>query len=671
MSDIEEVPVINLLEDSDATYMSDSEDTGPDALSLSHEQFSESETESEPNSPVIGVGRALEGPVSRQYSQATSQARNSEQNVLAEEGSNSHEGAAAPVPDIVASESSTMSVDMELAPHIEQEGAGADDSELLIPVEPSSSDENSMASEQMSTDIVQQGSDNVDRPEKRTLPLQEVTPIKKTDTKKAPESPESDDEGQICTVCFEAWSNSGSHRLVSLKCGHLFGNSCIERWLKGQGGKCPQCNAKASKRDIRVIYAKSLKVLDTTERDRAIQELEKERETRRNIELDFAHTKMKYDLKCQMVKNLQKELQNLKNASAGINFGLGTSLSQATSSHHSNRLILHSCLEIAKDGGCRVLAYNEWLHMLIVSMPSQVTMFPGSGVKKINTIDMKAERYVPIHGKQVRDITFNPAKNDLLLSVGMDKCVKLTNICNNTTVGSFTADFPLWGCCWNTDQANMFFVGTASGTVIVYDTRNTLGPVKFFQVPGAGPIVSMCYIPYCASANFCLGGLLVARLTLCSFLKVKDNADIEAYELPLEGPFSSVSFEKLTRHFMVSCRPCQKHPHARHIVCELHNACNAVTANVIHTFKGGTTQKMLSRSCLIAHPFKEGNVLACASDESTQSTFIWDVSSGLCLQQLKCSETVIDMVPVRCGQNAYLTLLTEKSVRFYKWIDML
>ncbi len=36
--------------------------------------------------------------------------------------------------------------------------------------------------------------------------------------------------------------------------------SCIEKWLRGQGGKCPQCNCKAHKKDIRVIYAKAIKV---------------------------------------------------------------------------------------------------------------------------------------------------------------------------------------------------------------------------------------------------------------------------------------------------------------------------------------------------------------------------------------------------------------------------
>ena len=67
---------------------------------------------------------------------------------------------------------------------------------------------------------------------------------------------------QVCPVCFDAWSNSGSHRVVSLKCGHLFGQSCIERWVHsgGKGARCPQCNESAQKKDIRPIYVRNLKV---------------------------------------------------------------------------------------------------------------------------------------------------------------------------------------------------------------------------------------------------------------------------------------------------------------------------------------------------------------------------------------------------------------------------
>lgn len=498
-----------------------------------------------------------------------------------------------------------------------------------------------------------------------------------------PPSPESDDEGQICSICFEPWANSGNHRLASLKCGHMFGFSCIEHWLKGQGSKCPQCNAKARKMDIRVLYAKSLKVLDTSEKDRVVKELEKERESKRKLELEHAQIKLKYELKTQLVVKLQEELRMMKNSVAGSSISSSQSigLSQVGSNGTKSkfRLVMNFTLEMIKDGGCRVMAYNEWLGMMVVSLPSQVAMFPGCGVKKINVLDMKSERYVPIHQKQIRDLAFNPTKNDLLLSVAMDKLVKITNICNNTTVGSYTADAPLWSCCWNADEVNQFFVGTATGSVIQYEISNTSGPKSVTKISGSGPVVSMCYIPFKASASFSNGGLLVARLQSVSFVEFKNDSIVD-HVLPFEGPFTSVSFENQNRHILISCRPSQRYPHARHMVCELQsvnvasddpNRTRLVTGNIIHTFKGGTTQKVLSRSVILSNPMQDGSVLVCASDESTQSTCIWDLSSVSCIQQLKGAENVIDIQAINSNQNSFLALLTDKFVKFYKWVDVL
>ena len=48
-------------------------------------------------------------------------------------------------------------------------------------------------------------------------------------------------------------------RISSLKCGHFFGFSCIEKWLSSAGGDdCPNCNEKASKNDIRQHYVSNL-----------------------------------------------------------------------------------------------------------------------------------------------------------------------------------------------------------------------------------------------------------------------------------------------------------------------------------------------------------------------------------------------------------------------------
>ncbi|XP_014207324.1 E3 ubiquitin-protein ligase RFWD3-like, partial [Copidosoma floridanum] len=71
-----------------------------------------------------------------------------------------------------------------------------------------------------------------------------------------------------CPICLSAWTNVGSHRLCSLRCGHLFGYSCIKHWLNSSNEsakKCPQCNARASQKHIRYIYANKLTSIDNSE----------------------------------------------------------------------------------------------------------------------------------------------------------------------------------------------------------------------------------------------------------------------------------------------------------------------------------------------------------------------------------------------------------------------
>jgi len=34
---------------------------------------------------------------------------------------------------------------------------------------------------------------------------------------------ENSNEPEVCSICFDEWTNSGQHRIVSTPCGHLFG----------------------------------------------------------------------------------------------------------------------------------------------------------------------------------------------------------------------------------------------------------------------------------------------------------------------------------------------------------------------------------------------------------------------------------------------------------------
>ena len=110
-------------------------------------------------------------------------------------------------------------------------------------------------------------------------------------------SDDDEDEGATCNICMEPWTNSGEHRIASLKCGHFFGFCCIEKWVKSGNNGCPNCNEKANKRDLRVHYITKLKAIDTSERDRANLDLEKAKRENRQLELELTTLKVKYN-KC-------------------------------------------------------------------------------------------------------------------------------------------------------------------------------------------------------------------------------------------------------------------------------------------------------------------------------------------------------------------------------------
>jgi E3 ubiquitin-protein ligase RFWD3 len=80
----------------------------------------------------------------------------------------------------------------------------------------------------------------------------------------APSAAAVDDQSQ-CRICLERWHNAGPHRVCSLKCGHLFGRSCLERFLDGGNKACPMCRSAAKKTELRDICVSSVVAEDTTQ----------------------------------------------------------------------------------------------------------------------------------------------------------------------------------------------------------------------------------------------------------------------------------------------------------------------------------------------------------------------------------------------------------------------
>ncbi|KAL7596691.1 hypothetical protein Lser_V15G28345 [Lactuca serriola] len=71
-------------------------------------------------------------------------------------------------------------------------------------------------------------------------------------------------DGLFCPICFQAWTSGGEHQISCLPCGHIYGFSCIKTWIQQSpsSGKCPQCKKLCTLKDVRVLYASRLCVVD-------------------------------------------------------------------------------------------------------------------------------------------------------------------------------------------------------------------------------------------------------------------------------------------------------------------------------------------------------------------------------------------------------------------------
>ncbi|XP_077500102.1 E3 ubiquitin-protein ligase rfwd3.S-like [Amblyomma americanum] len=485
----------------------------------------------------------------------------------------------------------------------------------------------------------------------------------------------SDEEGTTCTICFETWTASGTHRLASLKCGHLYGLSCIERWVRGQRAKCPQCNAPARRADIRPIFAQKLMALDTVQLDQVVSELNIEREKRKRSEVDAELMRQKYKVLLNDYEKVKSEYTSLKKirldtviSSHGDSIASGSSSSQRS----PGIFTLDRAIDLGSGSSCRNLAVSGVLNQLVVSQ-SRTGLFNGYGLRKVSLFDLKSSEYVLVHKGEIKDIAFHH-RDALVLSASHDKSVKLTAMISNSVVQTYHQPVEAWSCAWDKDDSNCFYVGLRNGSVFKYDMRVTSEAVcKLPTTNRYEPVVAMQHIPKgpsCAEDR-CPSGLLVSQFQMCSFFEKQLDNEFRVHPLHLEGNCISISYEHNTRHLLMSCRPTARTPYMTHSICNLlfpmTDEGSRCAFNVVHVFNGGPTQVQLSRSCICLDPEDAANFWAVAGDESYKQVLVWDASSGKRIHQLPVTNPVLDVCPVTTPVGWGLAALAKSTLSLYSW----
>ncbi|KAH9490129.1 hypothetical protein Btru_045026 [Bulinus truncatus] len=507
------------------------------------------------------------------------------------------------------------------------------------------------------------GNDKINADSKKTKSIQE-------------ESSSGLDEEESCSVCLEPWTTGGEHRVTCLKCGHLFGLSCILKWVE-QAHCCPQCKASAKKSDLRNIFVTKITAEDTSERDRAVKLLEEEKMTRRQLEQKEAQAR--YKLEMQMADNeaLRNELLQLRSQVSAGSYPVETiplpsnsypCRSQTVNS--SKRYHLFLKINIAQDGNCRVFDYSKELGMVVVSQKSTNALFRGYGIKMFSR-EFKPLSYQPLHSAPIRDMCFRPACYDgQLLSCGLDKCIQLSSVTSKVVIQKYAVSSTVWCCAWNTGNTNLFYAGMEKGVVREFDIRRTNTHVQDIMDSGGCPISNIQYWNRTGdNENSTFQGLLIAQLQNLTFKKYENDQYTTHLLPPMQAALMSLSLHS-TGHYLASFRPGAQLQKCRYEICSLAQSVedNALTSSRHAVWDGGNMQVVISRNALISHPESDQALFAVTANHSKNLVNIWDVSKKQEFQSLPCYDKAIDIKSLSHNGDL-LGILSEKDLILYKWRD--
>uniref|UniRef100_A0A1B6MDI2 RING-type E3 ubiquitin transferase n=1 Tax=Graphocephala atropunctata TaxID=36148 RepID=A0A1B6MDI2_9HEMI len=481
------------------------------------------------------------------------------------------------------------------------------------------------------------------------------------------------EEGSLCTICMEPLTNSGSHRVCCLRCGHIFGHSCVERWIKigcnNGARRCPTCNKKACLKDIRILYLPKVVPLDTVEKDRLISEKEELLLQKNVIEMELSRCKLQSELNTQNYElklfKLEKDLREAFGSIELLSQGKKVVLPDLVSlkKEKVGTELLHM-VDISKEGGCRVLAFNHLLHELIVSQPSGNTIFAGYGIRVLNSVDFQPTRYIYLHHKMIRDLAFHREDRNLLLSASLDNSAKLVDVANSTTVHTFKTDGALWSCCWDATNPHLLLVGSQSGKVYQYDRRMVDTYVQLWEEKSnSTPVVALASAPSVANTPFPQGGFISCRLNAV-FGYVRHGDKFSCQELPLEGPFMSMKYDHTTQTLLTTSRPSSRCPYAKTNLNLMEwDAQGQMCLPLIHTFNCGSSARVMSR--LTTLPVL-GDSLVVAHHESGRTVNMWSSKTGELAHSFPVKEPVIDLTSMDMSNKCLLASLSDKKIGVYK-----
>ncbi|XP_027905558.1 E3 ubiquitin-protein ligase RFWD3 isoform X2 [Vigna unguiculata] len=334
----------------------------------------------------------------------------------------------------------------------------------------------------------------------------------------------TDIDGLFCPICMDVWTNNGEHHICCLPCGHIYGMSCIKRWLQQRknSSKCPQCNRKCTLKDVRKLFASRVVAVEE-ESQKRIQSLE---------------------AKCAA---LESKVSDWRKKEEGWKFREITLHSQVQTLTQK---------EIHLDGA-RVFDMDISNQIVLIAQkPKEVGgMHLLTKMSLLSPFEMQ-DILLPSATSGVKDLHISPSNSSMALFSSLGKKLSVLSLDSGNLVINYDLQDPAWSCSWDLNNSHNIYAGLQNGSVLVFDMRQTVGPVKSLVGLTNNPVHTVTSLAQTSSLSSSVKTILSASaFGLCQWNIDSEERPLVVPETDNQGVCISLAYCPSSDDIVASYRP--------------------------------------------------------------------------------------------------------------------
>ncbi|XP_022767275.1 E3 ubiquitin-protein ligase RFWD3 isoform X1 [Durio zibethinus] len=387
-----------------------------------------------------------------------------------------------------------------------------------------------------------------------------------------------DIDGLFCPICLEAWTTIGDHHVCCLPCGHIFGFSCICKWLQQRGTtrKCPQCNRKCTLKDVRKLFASWVVAIDGESQQiiRSLKakciSLEKKSADLSNKDAEWRKREVEWKKREAVLQqelhqlkektNFLEQLLDVQSGKSGRAPSMGgyqvQSLGHSPGSEFNGQgpFILQKELKV---DGARLFDVDASSEILL--MTRRLQGLGGTHVLTKMSLVVPYERQdisLPYGTKAVRDLRICPFGRSLALFASLGKKLSVLSTESNNVILAYDLPAAAWSCSWDLNNSHQIYAGLQNGSLLVFDLRQTARPMESVNGLTSNPVHTIHSLHNSIAPSRVTAILSASSVGICQWsFGGSEERPFLLSETGYQGVCISLSYCPISDNIIASYRP--------------------------------------------------------------------------------------------------------------------